>query len=50
MFALVALLCFILALFRVHLGSIDLVILGFCFISLHLMFGWGFDRFRRSPG
>jgi len=48
MFALVALICFILALFKVDIGSIDLVILGFCFIALHLMFGWGFDRFRRG--
>jgi len=48
MFALVALLCFVLALFKVHIGSIDLVILGLCFIALQLLFGWGFDRFRRT--
>lgn len=48
MFALVALICFILALFHVHLGSIDLVVLGFCFVALHLMVGWGipWGRFR----
>lgn len=38
MFALVALLCFVLALFHVALGSIDLTVLGFCFVALHLMF------------
>jgi hypothetical protein len=47
MFALVALLCFVLALFHVHLGSVDLVVLGFAFVALHLLFGghvWGPDR------
>ena len=37
MAALAALICFVLALFRVHIGSIDLVILGFAFIALHLL-------------
>lgn len=44
MFALIALICFILALFRVHIGTIDLVVLGFVFIALHLLFDfrpWG---------
>lgn len=44
MFALLALLCFVLALFSVTIGSIDLVILGFCFLTIHLLFGgmvWG---------
>jgi hypothetical protein len=36
MFAIVALICFVLALFHVHIGSIDLVILGLAFIALHL--------------
>jgi hypothetical protein len=51
MFALVALICFILALFHVHLGSIDLVILGLCFIALHLLFGIGipWGRMRGNP-
>lgn len=49
MFALVALICFALALVKVTLAGIDLVVLGLCFISLQLMFGWGFDRFRRTP-
>jgi hypothetical protein len=39
MFAVLALIAFILALFRVHIGSIDLVILGFVFIAAHLMAG-----------
>lgn len=51
MLALVALICFVLALFHVSLGSIDLVILGFCFIAAHLMFGWSFPwgRGRGNP-
>jgi len=40
MFALIALICFVLALFHVTLGSIDLVVLGFVFIAAHLMWGW----------
>lgn len=39
MFALIALICFVLALFHVSLGSIDLVILGFVFVAAHLMWG-----------
>lgn len=38
MFAIVALICFVLALFDVTLGEIDLVILGLAFIALHLVF------------
>lgn len=51
MFALVALICFILALFGVHLGSINLLVLGFCFVALHLMVGWGipWGRWRGGP-
>ena len=45
MFAIIALLCFVLALFKVSLGSVDLVVLGLIFITLHLIFGavipWG---------
>ena len=44
-FALAALICFILALFHVSLGSIDLVVLGLAFVALHLLWGialpWG---------
>jgi hypothetical protein len=53
MFALLAALCFVLALFHVKLGTVDLVVLGLLFISLHLAFGgfvWGVERLRnRNP-
>lgn len=51
MFALIALIAFILALFHVSLGSIDLVVLGFVFVALHLMSGWGipWNRMRGNP-
>ena len=39
MFALCALICFVLALVDVTIGSVDLVVLGFVFISAHLLFG-----------
>jgi len=39
MAALLALICFILALFGVHPAGLDLVILGFCFVALHLLVG-----------
>ena len=42
MLALIALVCFVLALFHVALGSIDLVVLGFVFIAAHLVLGGGF--------
>ena len=42
MLALLALLCFVLALFDVALGSIDLVVLGLAFVAAHLVFGGGF--------
>lgn len=37
MFALLALLCFVLALFHVALGDVSLVTLGLAFIALHLL-------------
>lgn len=37
MFALCALLCFVLALFKVTIGTIDLEILGFAFLALHFL-------------
>ena len=46
-FALLALLCFVLALFDVTIGSIDLVVLGFCFIALHLLFGVSLTPWRK---
>jgi hypothetical protein len=39
MFAVIALIVLILALFDVNLGSIDLVTLGLAFIAAHLAFG-----------
>lgn len=42
MFALLALITFVLALFHVVVGSVDLVVLGFAFIAAHLAFGGGF--------
>lgn len=43
MFALAALICFLLALFGAHVGTIDLVVLGFVFIAAHLLVGlWPF--------
>ncbi len=42
MLALLALICFILALFHVALGSVDLVVLGLAFVAAHLTFGGGF--------
>lgn len=45
MLAVLALLAFVLALFKVNLGSIDLVTLGLAFVAAHLAFGgfaaWG---------
>jgi len=54
MFALLALICFLLALFGGTIGSLNLVTLGFVFISAALLFGnWpvGYvtSRFRSSP-
>lgn len=54
MLALLGLICFILALFHVAIGGIDLVILGWCFIAAHFVFGGGFYPIfprveRRNP-
>ncbi len=50
MFAVLALLCFVLALFHVPLGAVDLVVLGLMFIALHLLFvGWTpWNNWRRT--
>ena len=37
-FALLALIAFVLALFEVTVGQIDLVVLGFCFLAAHHLF------------
>lgn len=46
MFALVALLCFVLALFGVAVG-VDLVVLGLAFVALHLMWAVPITVWRR---
>ncbi len=48
MFALLALLAFVLALFHVHIGSIDLVTLGLVFVAAHLLYAWT-PWTRRGP-
>lgn len=49
MFALAALVCFLLALFGAHVG-IDLVVLGLAFLAAHLLLGaWPFGTVRRRP-
>jgi hypothetical protein len=48
MFALLALICFILALFHVHIGTIDLVVLGLVFVAAHLLFD--FRPWVNRPG
>lgn len=40
MFALLALLCFVLALADVTIGGLDLVVLGLAFIAVHLLYPW----------
>ncbi len=50
MLALLALVAFVLALFHVALGSLDLVVLGLCFVAAHLVLGGGFyPTFPRRP-
>lgn len=50
MFALIAALCFLLALFNVTLGSINLVTLGLFFVALHLAIGPVYTRWFPSRG
>lgn len=54
MLALLALLCFVIALFGGHIGSIDLVVLGLAFIAAAMLVGnWPLDsvmtRYRDRP-
>lgn len=48
MWALLALICFVLALFHVDLGSIDFVVLGLVFVATHLLLGGGWIPWRRA--
>jgi hypothetical protein len=45
--AVLAMICFILALFGATLGAVDLVILGFVFVAAHLAFGISLTPWRR---
>lgn len=53
MLALAALIVFILAVFQVHLGTIDLVALGLALLAAHFVLGGGFyptvPRVERRP-
>ena len=49
MFAICALICFVLALFGVHIGAIDLVVLGLAFVAAHLAFSIALPWGRRQP-
>lgn len=50
MFALIALICFVLALFHVHIGNVDLVVLGLVFVALQLMYAVALPTpWRRTP-
>lgn len=40
MFALVALIVFILALFHAAIGSVNLLVLGLAFLAAHFVFEW----------
>ncbi len=53
MFALLALICFLLDLFHAHIGTLDLLVLGLVFVAAHLLVGlWPFGGampWRRPP-
>lgn len=48
MLALLALLAFVLALFDVTIGTIDLVVLGFVFLAAHLLLGLSLTPWKRG--
>jgi hypothetical protein len=50
MLAVLALVCFVLALFDVTLGSLDPVTLGFAFVAAHLAFGIPLSLGKLSRG
>lgn len=47
MFAVAALLCFVLALFHVQIAGLDLTVLGLALVAAHLAFGWPVPWVRR---
>lgn len=50
MFAIFALVTFFLALIHVHIGDVDLVILGLMFVAAHLIWAWTpWVGLRRNP-
>jgi hypothetical protein len=54
MFALLALLCFLVALFGGHIGTVDLVVLGLAFIAASMLVGnWPvgvmMTKYRNQP-
>lgn len=50
MFAIAAALIFLLALFNVRIGTVDLVELGLLLVALDLAFDIGWGRLRRGGG
>jgi hypothetical protein len=48
-FAILALLAFLLALFGAHPGGLDMVTLGLAFIAAHLIWAWTPWRGRGTP-
>jgi hypothetical protein len=49
MFALLALICFVIAQFETALGQVDMTLLGLAFIAAHLLLGGGpFIPWRKS--
>jgi len=47
MFAVIALVCFVLAVFGVSPGDINMIALGLVFIAAHMLFEW--TPWRRGP-
>jgi hypothetical protein len=47
MFALLALICFIIAQFEAALGPVNLLLLGLAFVAAHLLLGGGWTPWRR---
>lgn len=51
MFALLALLCFVVAQFEAALGPVDLMLLGLAFVAAHLLLGgYGLGRWPLRRG
>lgn len=49
MLALLALICFVLALFHVVVGDISLVVLGLAFLAAHFVFPFSVGGWARRP-